>query len=382
MRVLKSFLAEIVILLFVATGAAFAGGQTEVKPSPSAPSGPIPSLAALYKPYFPIGAAVGDQLLDQEGPFIASQFDSLVAANDMKWAIIHPVPGNKPADYNFAQADAIVAFAQKHGMLVRGHNFVWHQQVPDWVFEGADGRPLSATKAEVLARLKEHITTLIDHFRGKVYCWDVVNEALSDGDHVWREDSPWYKTAGTSSKGDDGVPDYIIKAYEYARQADPNVKLFYNDYNIESGPKFEHALQLARILKAKGLLDGIGIQGHWQIQSVDPEAVRHAIDSFAALGLQVQITELDLSVYRWGDDSSLSSLPADREALQTKDYGELFKVFREEGAAGKLTGVTFWGVTDADTWLNNFPVGGRTDWPLLFDAKLRPKPAFWAVAKW
>jgi len=381
MRAPRYSLAGIVVLLLVAAAAAFAGGQAEAKPSSTSSAEAIPSLASVYKPYFPIGAAVNVPNIETEGSFLASQVDSLVADNDMKWENIHPLPGDKPSDYNFGPADQIVAFAQKHGMLVRGHNLVWHQQVPDWVFEGPTGKPLSATKAEVLARLKQHITTLLDHFRGKVYCWDVVNEAISDGQGMWRTDSPWYETAGTSTGGD-GIPDYIEKAYEYARKADPAVKLFYNDYNIESGSKLEKAFELAKALKAKGLLDGIGIQGHWQIYSVDPAAVRRAIDRFASLGLAVQVTELDMSVYRWGDDSSLPSLPPDRESLQAKMYGELFKVFREEGAAGKLTGVTFWGIADNDTWLDDFPVAGRTDWPLLFDAQLRPKPAFWAVAKW
>lgn len=382
MRQFTSALVGAAVLLLAANGLLFAGGQREEKRPAGPQERPIPSLAVLYKPYFPIGAAVSPDILDLEGSFIASQFDSLVAENDMKWSVIHPLAGNKPADYNFGPADQIVAFAQKHGMLVRGHNLVWYQQVPNWVFEGPDGKALSATREELLSRLKGHIDTLLDHFRGKVYCWDVVNEGLSDGDHLWRENSPWYKIDGKARPGDDGVPDYIVKAYEYARQADPNVKLFYNDYNIESGSKLEKALHLAKVLKSKGLLDGIGIEGHWQIQSVDPQAVRHAIDAFAALGLQVQITELDLSVYQWGDDSSLPSLPPDREALQAKMYGELFKVFREEGEAHKLTGVTFWGVADNHTWLDNFPVGGRTDWPLLFNAHLQPKPAFWAVAKW
>jgi len=307
--------------------------------------------------------------------------DSLVVENDMKWEVIHPLPGNDPADYNFGPADRIVAFAQEHGMLVRGHNLVWHRQVPAWVFEGAAGKPLSATKAQVLARLKEHITTLLHHFKGKVYCWDVVNEALSDGSGMWRTDSPWSKTAGSESDGD-GVPDYVEKAFVYAREADPTVKLFYNDYGIESGSKFDKAFALAKELKAKGLLDGIGIQGHWSIYTVDPDAVRRAIDRFASLGLQVQITELDLSVYRWGDSSSLAALPPDRAKLQAEKYGELFKVFREEGAAGKLTGVTFWGIADDHTWLDNFPVPGRKDWPLLFDEHHQPEEAFWAVAKW
>ncbi len=368
-----------ITILATSAGNAFAAGGTESAPAPGPAGEAVPSLAVLYKPYFPIGAALGGATIATQGALLAAQVNSLVAENDMKWEVIHPVSGNEPADYNFGPADKIVAFAQDHGMLARGHNLVWHQQVPAWVFAGADGTPLSATKAEVLARLQEHITTLLRHFKDEVYCWDVVNEALSD--RSWRTDSPWHKTAG-SSTGGDGIPDYVEKAFEYAREVDPSVKLFYNDYGIESGSKFERAFAFAKALKAKGLLDGIGIQGHWSIYSVDPKAVGRAIERFASLGLQVQITELDLSVYRWGDSSSLASLPPDRAELQARRYGELFRVFREEGVARALAGVTFWGIADDHTWLDHFPVAGRKDRPLLFDERHQPKKAFWAVARW
>jgi len=366
-------------LLTLAAGGVFAGGQHDTQGPAARPDGPVPSLAKLYQRYFPIGAAVNPSTLVIQGELLEAQVNSLVAENDMKWERIHPMPGNEPADYNFAPADKIVAFAREHGMLVRGHTLVWHQQVPAWVFAGAGGG--RATREEVLRRMRQHIDTLLHHFKGEVYCWDVVNEAIADGGGRWRTDSPWYEAAG-APVGGDGVPEYIEKAFEYARAADPNVKLFYNDYGISSGGKLERALMLVRALKAKGLIDGVGIQGHWQIQSVNPAMVQMAIDRFAALGVEVQITELDLSVYRWGDESSLPSLPPERARLQAKIYGELFEVFREEAAAGKLTGVTFWGIADDHTWLDNFPVPGRKNWPFLFDVHHRPKPAFWAVARW
>ncbi len=346
----------------------------------------VPSLASLYQQFFPIGAAVDPQTLVTQESLLATQVNSLVAENDMKWERIHPRRGNAPSAYNFLGADAIVAFAKAHGMRVRGHTLVWHQQVPWMVFRGDKG---PATRTDVLDRMKDHITTLLTRYKGQVYCWDVVNEALSD-DGGWRTDSPWFKAAGADENGD-GIPDYIEEAFEFARQADPSALLFYNDYNIESGAKLEAAVKLVKALKEKGLVDGVGIQGHWSIFGPDAGTIRDAIERFASLGVQVQITELDLSVFGWGDNSSLAALPPDLARRQAAQYGALFKVFRDESGApgssragqpGRLTGVTFWGIADDHTWLDSFPVAGRKNWPLLFDTSQKPKPAFWAVAKW
>ncbi len=336
---------------------------------------PVPSLAAVYQPYFPIGAAVEPQTLQTHGDLLAAQVNSLVAENAMKWDHIHPRRGNDSSAYNFSGADAIVAFAQEHGMRVRGHTLIWHQQGPPMVFRGAGGQ---ATRAEVLERMRDHITTLLTRYRGKVYAWDVVNEALADAG-AWRTDSPWFQTAGADEDGD-GIPDSSVKAFEYARSADPTAKLFYNDYGIEAGDKLERAYNLVKALKQKGLVDGVGIQGHWSIYTPDAGTVRAAIERFASLGVEVQITELDLSVYRWGDTSSLPELRPDLASRQAARYAALFEVFRKE--AGKLTGVTFWGVADDETWLDSFPVAGRKDWPLLFGTDHQPKGAFWAVARW
>ncbi|HUJ76890.1 MAG TPA: endo-1,4-beta-xylanase, partial [bacterium] len=310
----------------------------------------MPSLAAVYKSLLPIGAAVDPYGFSINGDLLAAQVSSLVAENAMKWQSIHPRPGNDPSSYSFGGADAVVAFAQQHGMLVRGHTLVWHNQVPDWVFRGANG---TATRAELLDRLQGHITTVLAHFKGSVYAWDVVNEAVSDGAGMWR-DTPWYQIDGADQNGD-GIPEYIEKAYQWARAADPAAELFYNDYNIESGPKLEKAFTLVKALKARGLIDGVGIQGHWSIYSASPATVRAAIDRFASLGVKVQITELDLSLYQWGDTSSLDAPPADRLKAQADAYAGLFQVFRDEATAGKLTGVTFWGISDDHTWLDSFP---------------------------
>jgi endo-1,4-beta-xylanase len=338
-----------------------------------------PSLAGAYEPYFLIGSAVDPDFLQSLGGLLARQVNSLTAENDMKWERLHPLPGNDPEAYAFSRADEIVHFAAERGMKVRGHTLVWHRQVPDWVFRGPGGLP--AAQAQVLERLREHIGTVLTHFQGRVYCWDVVNEALSDGAGKWRQDSLWQKTAGRDEDAD-GLPDYLVRAFEYARAADPRALLFYNDYGIEAGAKHEKAVSLVRSLKARGLIDGVGIQGHWSIHDPDPEQVGQAIRRFASLGLEVHITELDLSVFRWGDCSSLAELPAELAEQQAHAYGELFAVLREQAGPGGLTSVSFWGLADDHTWLDDFPVRGRKDWPLPFDTEHRPKKAFWAVIQW
>jgi endo-1,4-beta-xylanase len=337
----------------------------------------VPSLAAAYRPYFFVGAAVEPENLTRHGDLLASQVNSLVAENAMKWQVVHPREGNDASSYNFSRADAIVAFARQHGMLVRGHTLVWHQQIPAAVFRAEGG---AASRTEVLSRLQDHVSTLLGRYKGAVAAWDVVNEAISDNGG-WRTESPWYETAG-ADQDKDGIPDYIVKAFQFARAADHAAKLFYNDYNIESGAKLDAALRLVATLKAMGLLDGVGIQGHWSMYSAQPRLVREAIRQFVALGVEVQITELDLSTYRWGDTSSRTTLTPDVAQRQAESYGALFKMFREEAGPGKLTGVTFWGIADDHTWLDTFPVAGRKDWPLLFGTDHEPKAAFWAVVKW
>lgn len=337
----------------------------------------MPSLAAAYESFFPIGAAVEPETLVSQGDLIEEHVNSLVAENAMKWERIHPRPGNDPSSYDFTGADLIATHAREHGMKLRGHTLVWHNQMPPWVFQAGGG---TATKGEVLSRMREHISTLLAHFKGSVYCWDVVNEAITDNG-AWRAESPWFRTAGTDDDGD-GLPDYIVKAFELARACDPGVRLFYNDLDTESGPKAEAALRLVKALKERGLVDGVGIQAHWTLAGPEPETVRSSIQRFASLGVEVQITELDLSVYRAADAPVKTELDPFLAAEQAERYGAYFKVFREEAREGRLSGVTFWGIADDHTWLDDFPVKGRKNWPLLFDTQHQPKSAFWAVARW
>ncbi|MEI9921529.1 MAG: endo-1,4-beta-xylanase [Bacteroidota bacterium] len=314
-------------------------------------------LKDYYKDYFPIGVAVTPQsLTGDEAELIKSQFNSLTAENVMKWEKIHPEEGR----YDWEAADKIVAFAQANNLKVRGHCLVWHRQTPDWVFK-------DATKEILLQRMKEHITAVVSHYKGKIYAWDVVNEAIDD-DGNYRE-SQWYKIIGK---------DYIAKAFEYAHEADRDAILFYNDYNMESAPKRQGINKLIqKLISASEPIGGIGIQGHWSINSSIAD-IEEATSMFTQFHLPVQITELDVSVYHHKSDPQSNYTP-EMEERQIILYKSLFEFFRSNKKY--ITGVTFWNVSDRHSWLDNFPVKGRKNYPLLFDQQLKPKRAYFEVVK-
>ena len=324
----------------------------------------VPALCEAYQDFFPIGAAVNSWTITSHKDLIVKHFNSLTPENEMKFESLQPSPGK----YTFERADAIVELAEKNGMLVRGHTLVWHSQTPAWVFRDENGRP--ASREWLLKRMEEHITTVVSRYRGRVYAWDVVNEAVADGGGGYlRTDSPWYQIIG---------PDYIAQAFIFAHRADPEAKLFYNDYSAVDPAKSDRIYRLLKELLDQGVpVHGVGIQGHWDIYHPSARQVEAAIRKYASLGLEVQITELDLSVFAWNDRRRLGTAPKDRLRTQAGRYGELFEVFRRNKDV--ITGVTFWGVADDRTWKDNFPVRGRKDWPLIFDEKHQPKAAFWEL---
>jgi len=327
-----------------------------------------------------IGAAVAPHQLDDPKltQLLAAQFNCLTAENVMKPDALQRERGK----FTFEQADKIVDFAQRHDMKMIGHTLLWHQQTPPWMFADENKKPLPRAKA--LENLKAHIETVVKHFDGKVHGWDVVNEAIADEGDKYLRDTPARKAIGD---------DYLIKAFEFARAASPNVQLYYNDYNLEQPYKRAKGLKLIKELKEAGVkLDGVGIQGHWLIDSPSAKEIDEAIGAYAALGMKVMITELDVDVLpRRGAGADISAtekegldpykqgLPDDVQRKLAKRYGELFKVLAKHRDAGVLTRVTFWGFYDGSTWLDNWPVRGRTNHPFLWDRELRPKPALDAV---
>ena len=325
------------------------------------------TLKDAYNDFFPIGVAVAPRsLTGPDAELIKEQFNSLTPENAMKMGPIHPEPNR----YAWQDPDAIVAFAQKNGMKVRGHTLCWHNQTPKWFFTDSTNKQVS--REVLLARLKQHINDVVGRYKGRIYAWDVVNEAVPDtGTSIYRR-SKFYEIIGE---------DYIEKAFEYAHAADPAAKLFYNDYNTESSSKRDKIYQLLKKLKDKNVpVDGVGLQGHWSISEPAKQELEKSIEQFSSLGLMIQITELDVSVHqkeherrekRATDSGDLTAEMLEKQAAQ---YKMLFEVFRKYKSV--ITGVTFWNVSDKSSWLDNFPVPGRKDYPLLFDQNYKPKKAF------
>ncbi len=329
-----------------------------------------PTLKDAYKNYFPMGVAVGPRnLVGPEADLIRQQFNSLTPENAMKMGPIHPEENR----YYWNDADAIVDFARQNNLKIRGHNLCWHQQTPNWLFTDAGGKTVS--KTVLLKRLKDHITEVVTRYKGKIYQWDVVNEAIDDNNQKFLRESPWSQICGE---------DFIASAFIYAHEADPNAQLFYNDYNTEQPGKRDRIYTLLKkLIDANVPIHGVGLQGHWSLTEPTETALRDAIDKFSSLGLKVQITELDISVHPSGPnrtdkrpDESNAFTP-DMEQKQREQYRKVFAVFREKRK--QLTGVTFWNVSDKHSWLDDFPIRGRKNYPLLFDANLKPKKAFYEV---
>ncbi len=327
-------------------------------------------LKDYYRDDFLVGAAVG-YFFQQDEPLMAllkQHFNVVTPENQMKWEAIHPQPDR----YAFEAADALVDFAQQNGMKVIGHCLTWHSQTPKWVFEHPDGTPL--TRDELLARMQEHITTVMTHYKGKIHGWDVVNEAIKDGDDdVVLRDSPYLRIIGE---------DYLDHSFRFAKAADPSAELYYNDYSMADPKKREKALILLKGLIDRGVpIDGVGMQAHWSIYDPSIEEIEKSILAYHNLGLKVMITELDLSLYKFDDRSKPyeEAIPDSVLQLQAERYRQIFELFKKH--SDKITRVTFWGVSDRHSWLNNFPVRNRRNAPLLFDREYKPKPAFEAVIK-
>ncbi|WP_207533128.1 endo-1,4-beta-xylanase [Desertivirga arenae] len=353
-------------LIFSITALLYAGCASRKGNSSDSEKG----LKDYYRSYFPVGVAVGPKDLSGEtASFIKTHFNSLTPENAMKMGVIHP----SEKYYAWRDADSIVSFAQRNGLRVRGHNLCWHEQTAAWMFKDAEGKTVS--KELLLQRLKEHIFSVVKRYEGKIYVWDVVNEAIDDDSTKFLRNSPWYQICGE---------DFIVKAFEYAHEADPKAKLFYNDYNTERPEKMERVFRLMKkLVDAKVPVHGVGLQAHWSIYEPSESELRNTISKFSSLGLEVQITELDMSVYPWEKErrekrpGESDVLTPELEQKQVEQYSKVFRIFRENW--DKITSVTFWNISDQYTWLDTYPVPGRKNYPLLFDTNLKPKKAFWEV---
>jgi len=312
--------------------------------------------------YFDMGMAIAPEAVDDpdDMELMIRHCSSLTAENVMKWSTLQPTEGT----FNFSYADKIVNFAIANAMKVRGHTLCWHQQVPSWIFED-NGQ--AATKELVLERLRTHIQMVVTHFKGKVYAWDVVNEAIDDGSGIYKP-TTWYNICGD---------EYIIEAFKAAREADPDAKLFYNDYSATQPTKSEKIFDLLEKLKNQDLVDGLGMEGHWNIDAPASETITAALNKYGTLGIEIHITEMDVSVYPNTSDPQVDYTTSIESSLAAA-YSRFFNLFRSN--RDYISSVTFWGITDAHSWLNNWPIPGRTNYPLLFNSDHEPKKVyFWII---
>lgn len=324
---------------------------------------------------FPIGVGISDQIpkRPQDWPLLKSQFTIITPENCMKPVAIQPEDGA----WRFETADAFVNFAASNNLKVVGHTLVWAKddRTPDWI-KSIDWRD------DLLTEMKTYIETVVGRYKDKIAMWDVVNEALDDGTNYLRP-SRWSKLCGE---------DFIVKAFEYAHAADPNALLIYNDYNNESGAKFQKTIRLIESLRAKNVpIHAIGLQGHYELDSVPFDAIEKALSEMKRLKMKVVISELDIDVIpraRWWANNGAeraelakqnpyaNGCPPEILQRQADQYGKLFAIFNRY--RDTLLRVSFWDLHDGQSWLNYFP-WNRVNHPLLFDREGKPKPAYHAV---
>ena len=306
-------------------------------------------------------AAAAQHFSDAEyTAILGSEFSALEPENAMKFAPIHPRPNTDPHPYDFVAADRLVRFAQEHDMQVRGHTLVWHRQIPDWVAHG------NYAPAQLNAILRDHITKVVQHFGNDVFAYDVVNEGYNDDGSL--RSTLWYDQPGIGFAN--AGTKYIEQALEWAHAANPNAKLFYNDYDNETiNQKSDAIYEMARDFRKRGVpLAGIGFQMHIGLDFDDPDKLHSLadnLDRFAKLGLEIHITELDIRL-RDGDAATLAS--------QAKLYGEIVHACLQQPNC-KL--IQTWGITDKSSWIPQFFKG--YGWALLWDDHYQKKPAYFTV---
>jgi len=375
--------------LLIFTIAIFISGYSRAQKT-GKPSVADSILKNVYKDAFLIGAAVNPAITS--GADKASQdilirhFNSITVENVMKAALINPEPGV----YNYAPADDYVAFGEKHKMFIIGHTLVWHNQCPAWFFTDNTGKP--NTKEMQIERLRSHIKTVAGRYAGRVHAWDVVNEVI-DNDGSYRP-TTWVNAFGNG--------DTLVKyAFMFAAQYAPNTELYYNDFNAWRPEKRDGIVRLVKMLQKEGIrIDGVGIQGHWGLNYPKKQYIEEAIDAYAACGVKVMITELDVDVLPLTKEGQIigqgmadkqfqleefkafldpypKALPDSMQVLLAKRYAELFSIFYQK--RDKIARVTLWGIHDGMNWKNDYPIPNRTNYPLLWDRQKQAKPALAAI---
>ncbi len=343
-----------------------------------------PTLARKFAKDFSVGCAIGANVFlkpySPEAKLVAREFSSITAENEMKPMYLAPAEGR----YEFATADRFVSWGEQNGMKVIGHTLVWHSQAAEWMFKGKDGKDCS--RDELIARMRDYIHTVVGRYKGRVAGWDVVNEAF-DNEGNLHDNSPWKRIIGD---------DFLELAFKFAAEADPDAELYYNDFSMDKPGKRAGVVKMLRDFKAKGVrIDGVGMQSHGGVAADCPDLGEYeaSIAAFEAEGVKVCVTELDLSVLpnAWEMSAEITTshayearlnpwpdgfLPPAKQRELADRYAALFEIYRRHPSVDR---VTIWGLSDRDSWLNDFPVKGRADHPLLFDRELHAKPAYWRL---
>ena len=327
--------------------------------------------------YFLIGTAVSTANIDSKDPrvkqAIVDNFNAIVAENCMKGETIHPEENR----YYWDEADRIVKFAEDNHMTITGHCLIWHSQPPKWMFTDKEGGPVS--REVLIDRMYHHITDVVTRYKGKIKGWDVINEAFED-DGSYRK-TPYYNIIG---------PEYFELAFRFAHAADPNAELYYNDYSMAKPAKREAVCKLVRDLKAKGCrIDAVGMQSHNGTDYPDLADYEKTIDALSACGVKVMMTELDLNMlpnpkrfsgaevsqhfqYDKSFNPYVKGLTRQAQKMFNERYLAFFKIYKKH--AEQISRVTLWGLSDGDSWLNGWPIPGRTNYSLLIDRQYKLKP--------
>jgi len=343
----------------------------------AADSSDEPVLKDAFAGRFRIGAAISGGVWEgrrsRERATVERHFDSITAENEMKPESLQPREG----DFRFGTADRFVEFGEKNKMKVIGHCLVWHNQTPRWFFVGKDGRDVD--RETLIARMRTHIKTVVGRYKGRVHGWDVVNEAFDDRGEL--HDSPWLRIIGS---------DFVELAFRFAHEADPDAELYYNDFGMASAGKRRGVARMVRDFRNKGVrIDGVGMQTHVSLTGPSLREWETSLETFAAEGVKVMVTEMDVSVLpsAWGLTAEITArhdydekynpwkdgnLPDEVQEKLARRYEEFFGVLLRHSDV--VDRVTLWGVEDGRSWLNGFPVRGRTDYPLFFgrDGKMKP----------
>lgn len=349
------------------------------------------ALKNTFADSFKMGVAVNQDIVTGKNAaaqsIIAKQFNTVTLENAMKAEVIYPQQGK----VDFSGADAFIDFAKQNNMFTVAHTLVWHNQTPDWFFTNSKNEP--NTPAEQLEQMRKHIELVAGRYKNKVDAWDVVNEVIAD-------DGSYRPTVWVNRVGDG---DTMVKAaFKYAQQYSPNTELYYNDFNAWRPEKRDGIIRMIKMLQKEGIrIDGIGIQAHWGLNFPKMQYIEQAIDAYAALGIKVMITELDIDVLPLTKEGQITGtdmmkpqfqleefetyldpykngLPSDVEAQLNARYKALFELFYTK--RDKIDRVTFWGLHDGMSWKNDYPIPNRTNYPLLWDRNLNPKPVIKTIA--